>query len=651
MEDKMKYDKIIFGVLLTLLTIFLIQTGSSEIIILNETKEQLYALETVLISGDLNENSLKLTGNGEVILGENVKVYLFGPSSDILIKKVLVNSRETTVSFDKNGYFFLVPAEGKFSFTADMDIRTIGQIALHVKGPLNELKFNLEHGYAINGDEYGLYNKDVIIQRAEKAAMLVDGSFRYTYAERDEFLYQLKLKSFGSSLGRYILDLNNNERVLEVIGALKWEQSGNRLLLDLEGKEASLIIRGLFDSTQIRIPLKEDKHHVLIESDPEKKITITTYAKEIDLSESPLGAQYSNARAFLASGDEVFYVTVKKLDLLPSLAASVRSASNRIAVTGKGSVLGELTYSYANTGVDYIEIDTPGVPLYASTGGGAVKLTKDNKLLLSFPKTNYGSLELLYFNTTDELGWISLVDIPTARTDIPITTATTTIYLPDDQFVVKTFGAEGGSELPTLVSLVVFAVIFGVLSAAIRKNILFVTSYLVFTYVLMYFSFGLFLLWVGMTLALIVKKYMPGIPTLKLIIAGAAVFIILLIILIVPLMLIWQLGVFNMGGTSRTYESDYAMVEKAAEAPMFRNMQEIGTGAGAITVPTRTGVLPVKLELPQLAKYITVRNDLVTKENQVELKVLLVSTNLKYLAYLIALVALAVCKIEYKKGK
>ncbi|MFH1126125.1 MAG: hypothetical protein V1703_03285 [Candidatus Altiarchaeota archaeon] len=639
------------GVVLITLLVFFSANCSSEVIILNETKEQLYSVENVLVSGDLNANSLNLKGKGEVILGENVKVYLLGPSSDVLIRDVLVNGKATTVSFDKDGYFFLVPGTGKFDFTCAMDIRTIGQIQLYVRGPINELNFNLENGYAINGDEYGLYNKQVIIQRAEKAAMLVDGNFRYTYGERDEFLYQLNLQSFGSSLGRYVLDLKNNEIVSTVVGALKWEQSGNRLILDLEGNTASLEIRGLFNSNQLRIPLKEDRHHVLIESDPEKKITITTYAKEIDLSESPLGAQYSNARAFLASGDDVFQITVKKLELLPSLAATVDSAVNRIAITEKGSILGELTYRYKNTGMDYIEIDTPGTPLYASTGYSAVKLTKDNKLLLSFPKTSYGNLELLYFNTTDALGWISMIDVPLAKTELPISTATTTIYLPEDQFVVKTFGAKGGSELPTLTSTALFVIIFGILSAVLRKRAMFIAPYLVFTYVLMHFSLGLFLLWTAMTLALIVKKHTQGIPALKMIIAGAAAFLILAIILVVPLMLIWQMGVFNMGGAAPVeYEADYAMVQRA-EAPVFKEMNAIGTGEGAITVPTRTGVLPVKMELPTLGKTITVKNDLVTKEKQVELKLLLVSTNFKYLAYLIALIALAVCKMEYMKEK
>ncbi|MDD5112129.1 MAG: hypothetical protein PHG85_06260 [Candidatus Altiarchaeota archaeon] len=640
----------VLGLVLALCIVLMMGAPSAEIIVINETKEQLYAVESVLLSGDLSSNSLTIAGNGEVILGENVKIYLFGPSPDILIRDVSVNGQPTTVSFDKDGYFFLAPEKGKFDFTGRMDIRTIGQITLHVRGPLNELKFKLDHGYSLNGDEYGLYDKDVIIQRSEKSALLVDGNFRYTYAERDEFYYQLGLQSFGSSLGRYTLYLNNNERVSSVDGVLKWEQAGNTLLLDLEGSKASVGIRGLFSSTSLRIPLKEDRHHVLIESDPEKRITISTTAKELDLSESPLSPQYSNARAFLASGYEAFEITVKQLDLLPSLAATADRATNRIAITKKGSIVGELTYSpYKNTGLDYIEIETPGVPLYASTGGGAVKLTKDNTLLLSFPKTNYGSLDLVYFNTTSPLGLFSVVDVPTARTeDLIITEAATTIYLPADQFVIKTLGAEGGSELPSLYSVVVFVVIFGALGLALRKDAIFIAAYLLFTYILMYSSFELMLLWLGLSLALLVRRVLPGTSTLKWLLAGAAAFVVIGIILIVPLAFIFQMGAFSMGSApSKEYEtSDYAVIE-SAQAPMIKSLREIGSGEGAISVPTRTGVLPVKLELPTMGKSITLHHDLVSKEEQVALTLLLVSTDLKYIGYLIGLCALSVAVRRY----
>ncbi len=646
MQVKMKKSKLILVVLVLLA--FSVLASATEIIVLNDTEERLYSLDDVLLSGDLATNELSIRGRGEVILGKNVKVYLFGPSSDLLVEDIVVNDAPASISFDDQGYFF-VAEKGVFKFNGKLKIRTIGQIRLFVPGPMNQLRFNIQHGYAIDGDRFGLYKNDVIIQRAEKVSMLVDGSFRYTYAERNEFLYQINFKAFGSTLGSYTLPLENNEVITSVSGAMKWEQKEDKLILDLEGADASVVIRGLFDSQSMRIPLEEDRHHVLIESDPEKKISITTTAQEIDLSESPLQPQYSNARAFLASKNDVFSVAVKKLDVLPSLAASVRSASNIVAITESGSVLGELTYSYANTGVDYLEVDVGGTPLYASTENSAVKLTKDEKLLLSFPKTTYGTLDLVYFTTRDGIKPVDLITIPTAKTDLPITTASTSIYLPKDYIVLETFGAPGGSELPPFKSAAFFAIIVGLLAFALKKDSRFAACYMLFAVGLVYFDVSLFLFLMAVTIILIIRKHLPQTPTLKWIIAGAGLLFAVGLIIAVGLGIIWQLGTFNMGGSSDvTMYADKAVLETAS-APMFKGFERIGEGSGAITVPTRQGVLPVKLELPALGKTISVTNHLVTKENPVELKILVVAAWFKYLLYAVALIAGASAYKRYRK--
>ena len=234
--------------------------SATQIILINETEEQIYTLDNVKISGDLETNKLKIFGSGEIIEGENVKVYLFGPASDILIKNLMVNGKATTVSFNENGYFF-VADKGRIEFQGDLEIRTIGQIVLYAHGPINELNFNLKHGYAVDGDRFGVYNERIVIQRSEKVAMLIDGSFRYTYAERNEFYYIINFKAFGKSLGSYILDLPNNEVVTSVTGVLKWEQSNNKLLLDFKSSNALVTIKGLFDSDTLRIPLKEGSNY------------------------------------------------------------------------------------------------------------------------------------------------------------------------------------------------------------------------------------------------------------------------------------------------------------------------------------------------------------------------------------------------------
>ena len=622
-----------------LIIISLSSLNSATVIVINETKEQLYALEKVSISGDLETNSLVINGNGEVIIGDNVRIYLFGPASDILVKNLKVNGQDTAISFDDKGYFF-VAEKGKFYFTGNLDIRTIGQIRLSVRGPMNELTFNLQHGYAIGGNRYGLYNSEVIIQRAEKVSMLIDGNFRYTYAEKNQFYYGIKFKAFGSSLGSYTLKLYNNEVITSVTGALKWEQKGDNLILDLESSEANVIINGLFDSFGLRIPLEENRHHVVIESDPEKKISIQTTADEIDISQSPIHPTYSNARAFLASNRDIFYIEVKQLNVLPSLAASVSSATNKIAITSKGSILGEMIYSYSNTGVDYIEVDIgkEAKPLYASTERAPVKLTAEEKLLLSFPKTQYGTLDLVYFTTRNPIKPIDLINIPLAKTELPITTATTQIYLSRDYFVLETFGADGGSELPAFKSVLLFVIIICIISYLLVKDTKFIFSCLIFSIGLFYLDIGLFLLAIAFALILIVKKYMEG-KSLKIILLGGTVFIIIILFIIAILFIfVWQLGIFSMGGTTVTTSGGtYADVQKAP-APRFMAMETIGEGTGAISVPTRTGVYPVKLELPNLGKTITVTTHLVTKENQPELKVLVIATWFKYILYLVSLV-------------
>jgi len=661
-------NKKILPLLLVFLVLFFVMpnASSTQVIVINDTLEKVYSLETITISGDLQTNSLKISGTGEIISGENVKVYLFGPASDILVKNLKVNNAPTSVSFDDKGYFFvlnnpkrgdvialvensLVPSNSKFSLSGDLEIRTLGQIKIYIPGPLNELKFDLQHGYAVKGDRFGLYGETIVIQRSEKVAMVVDGTFKFTYAEKNEFYYIINFKSFGSSLGQYVLELRNGETVSDVTGVMKWEQQGNQLILELESDEATVSVSGYFNSQNLRVPLKEDKHHVLIESDPEKKITISTSAKEIDVSESPLAPTYSNARAFLASYSDNFAISIQQLGTLPSLAASVSYATNKIAITEKGSVVGELQYNYANTGVDYIQVDVDGDPLYAATDRAPVKLTKDQgKLFLSFPKTQYGNLDMVYFTTRALNNIIDLVDIPIAKTDLPITTATTMIYLPKDYFVLETFGAPGGSELPDGKSIILFVIITGIIGFVFMKNINFVISYIVFSGALYVFDYRLFLLMVALTIIKIIKRNLPK-ASWKWIVAGGLVLVVLFVVVFVAFSFIGSMS--SIAPTTRTtgaLGADYAMVQEAT-APMFKGVEKIGTGEGAITVPTREGVYPVKLEIPSLGKTITVTNHLVTSEQPIELKVLLVAGWFVYIIYFIGLLAGLSCYRMNKK--
>ena len=94
----------------------------------------------------------------------------------------------------------------------------------------------------------------------------------------------------------------------------------------------------------------------------------------------------------------------------------------------------------------------------------------------------------------------------------------------------------------------------------------------------------------------------------------------------------------SLGGMN-SYELMSDSVMDAERAPNMKGMHSLGEGTGAITVQTRTGVLPVKLELPRLGKEITVTNYLVTKENPVSLKIWIISSWIRYVFYLVSLLA------------
>jgi len=640
---------LVLPILFVLFGLLLSKAAATEIIIVNESKSGFYAMGDMLLKGDLNANKLIISGSGSVISGEDVKVYLLGRPSDILVDNLKVNGRDVPVSFDDKGYF-MVLQPGEFRFQGDLSVRTLGQVRLYVPGPVNALKFDLQHGYAIHGDQYGLFGDEVILQRSEKVAMLADGSFKYTFAERNEFYYQVNYKSFGSSLGQATLNLRNGENVISVVGAKDYSVSGGMLVMDLEGDTASVTVAGTFSSDRLTVPLDEGRHHVLIESDPQKKITISTDAEEVDLSQSTIPPKYSNARAFLASSKNVFTVSVKDLQMYPSLAASVRYATNRIAVTDKGAMLAELNYQYSNTGVDYIQVDAPGTPLYAGTGyRDSVKLTKDDdKLFLSFPKTQSGTLDMIYFASRDPLKPIDYIDVPVANTDLTITEAQTQVILPEDYFVLWTFGGKGGSELPSLESILIFTIIFGGLGYMLKPNVKFALLYLVFSVGLFMFSWVLLVLSVIVSIVLLLKKHLAG-SSLKWVLAGAAVVVVLCLFV---LAFFGVMGAFSMGSSTRStaLASDYATVEEAQVAPMMsKSMSVLGSGEGAINVPVREGVLPVRLELPALGKTITVKSYLVNKSNPLKIGVIVLAGWLKYILYLVSLYCGVRCARIYRR--
>ncbi|MFC1455099.1 hypothetical protein ACFLQI_03370, partial [Candidatus Undinarchaeota archaeon] len=480
------------------------------------------------------------------------------------------------------------------------------------------------------------------IQRVMDVSSIVDGAFRYTFADRNEFYYIINYQSFGGDLGRQTIPLKNGESVSAVTGVLDWTATGSNLNVDLQGDRSTVVVRGVFSGTTLKVPMASGSHKVLIESDPEQKLTVSGNAKEIDLSEIRIPPTYPTALAFLASASDTFQISIQELGVFPSLVASVERAQNRIAVTSKGSIVGEMNYQYANTGLDYLQVDVPGTPLYASTEESAIKLTKEDTLLLAFPKTQRGNFDVVYFDTRHQIFPIDLISVPIAHTDLPISTARTQVYLPKNVFVLETFGADGGSEIPwQLLGLLV--VIFAIMGALLKKGKKFVTNFTLLSFALYVFNpFLLAILLIGAIIYLI--KSHIHLKKLKPLLAGAGVIIVIILIFVV-LGGIFSSGSYqSVGGveSSAEYGMTGMMVESAPMPKFAVDFDELGGGdneAAAIVVPTKKGVLPVKLEIPSMGKQISVTNYLVTKEKPLKLSILVISTYFKYLLYLFGIFA------------
>ncbi|MDD4353451.1 MAG: hypothetical protein PHN56_03260, partial [Candidatus Nanoarchaeia archaeon] len=307
------------------------------------TVEDIYSINSLTISGDLNANVLSFQGSGDVLNSENVKVYLLGSIDNIVLNNLKINGVNTPVSFDNNGYFFI--ADSSFNFVGSFEILSLGQLSLVIPGPVRNLTFNLINGYVVGGNErYSQLNDVVIIQREDVEQVLVDADFHYIFDElKNNFVYEIDFNSLGDSLSSYTLVLRNSETLQSVTGALDYSLNGNNLILELSGSKDSVTISGTFNSNTLRLPISEGTHDVLIESHPEKKLSINTNAQTIDLSESSITPTYFNSQAFLAEFSNSFAITLQDLTLLPSLTFSVSSAKNRVALSEKGTVLGQLS--------------------------------------------------------------------------------------------------------------------------------------------------------------------------------------------------------------------------------------------------------------------------------------------------------------------
>jgi hypothetical protein len=242
-----------------------------------------------------------------------------------------------------------------------------------------------------------------------------------------------------------------------------------------------------------------------------------------------------------------------------------------------------------------------------------------------------------------------------ANTDLIVTETDTYVILPKDYVVLWMFSnykGGGRAELPSLEASLIFIIIFGGIGYMIKQRIGYSVLYLTYSTGLYYFSWLLLSISLIASIILVVRKHISE-KSVKWMLAGAALLIVLCLVVVA---LFGMIGLFSMGGAAPSkavyVEADYDKVQEA-ETPvapaMAKSLSILGRGEGAITVPTREGVLPVRLELPALGKTIMVKSHLVHMEEPLKVSVLVVAAWFKYVLYLISLAAGIQCIREYSK--
>ncbi len=636
--------------------LFLPASHAVQIIIINETEEFAPAnLEKMVISGDLFEGMLYFSAEGYAAeTGGKAKVYIAGKPSDILVESVTINGNEGKVFFDERGYFVVVDTPS-FHLEGRIKVRS-GDNILFFPGPINKLEFRLKHGYAINGPEfYGVVNKTITLKKTfVERYISVTGSGKITVESTNtvRFKYVFEVAGYGGVIGTLSIPLNNGELVniidVDNCAGSSWNKNEEGITFQLPCEKAIITLEGVFscgECNSIRFTNPIDSYmKVIVEAVPEKKLTIRTYATELDVSEAPFPMQYPNGRVFLLSGHQAMTIEVEELEKLPALAATIDRAKCTQAINKDGAALTSCEYRYKNSGMDFIKFELEGTPLYAEANDKSLRLTvEDDDLYLAFPKSRYGGdMEIMYFTSMSRILPIDLISLPIPSTEVPTTEMAVDVYLPKDVYVLAAFGGDRfTSELPALEFVVAFTIAVLLVGLALWNDKRKLLMFYVVSAAIYFISQQLFLIWLAICLLPFVKRNLPTEEIKK----TWRVIKFLLATGIVIAALFFVISWLFSGTGSYMAAKQEAAVYKATGERFIGNMPvveeksvQLGEeGKGTITIQLKEGIKPVKMEIPQLGKVVSLHRALVTAERPASFKLVVIDRLVIYMLLLVAL--------------
>lgn len=471
----------------------------------------------------------------------------------------------------------------------------------------------------------------------------IEANYRWSFGDEQTFVYGLFVRSNSGEPSIVTIPLRNHERVTQVLDVDGWSVEDGQLILRLSGDYAHPDISGRFHGQDIQTPLAAPGT-ALFETKEGNHLFVNTTAKPIPTSDSKVTPSMPVSTAFQTQGDELFMVISGEEPELPSLVAVVNSATQTYAVTEEGSVIGELQYNYDNSGLGKLTLPKIGTPLYIANSNGPTTMKMGqtgNDLKVELPQGKGLGLDYVFLTSRTPLGIFDKIDLPSVKTDLPISTMTTRIMIPDGWFVIDTLGARGGSELPPIRTILVAAILIGILAYALKRKPDFMACYIVLAMLILTLSKTLFYaLIAGSIIMLIQRHYQIDMKKTAVAIGGVIVCVLLLNVFIDLKNMTGELGSYSIGaktGANAVIQSRAAdVLEK--DGPLMALFERIASPeAEESQLPTKLGAIPVKFQLPAMGKTITVTNKIVTKESHPDISLLVVSSIMIYPLYLLAL--------------
>lgn len=356
----------------------------------SECKGLCFVLDRLVFSGSLEDNEIYFSLEGSLLTDMDTIIPLFGPPQRFTIEDVTINNREAITGFDNNNYFsrvsdrnFLI--KGKISF--------INEVNLTVAGPVNTLINEMKDANITQGNKLaGIRNRLINFQSTKIDPVIIDRPeikpvFQINRAIRISndinFEYFVYIRS-ATEISNYIIPLRNSEVILQVLGADDYKIEDNKIIINSQRQSLNLRIIGKLDKlADLKMDDRSNYEWWLIESDPQHKINVKTQANQIDSSESPMQRTMSLSRLFFLSKGHTVTIEVEKLSSLEALAVIMHSQSRKIIWTKDGDLVSQDTFTYENSGIDYLVFDTGAKPIYLEVNRESQRLFS----LENIPKT------------------------------------------------------------------------------------------------------------------------------------------------------------------------------------------------------------------------------------------------------------------------